>query len=413
VGRTARAGRKGSALTYLHPSEDTYIHFLAIRKVPISELPLLPMDGDSSGGAEGTDGAGGSSSSSSGNDGKEGVLAQCMREIIADRDLLEKGTRAFVSFCRSYKEHQCQFIFRFHQLDLASVARAFVLLQLPRMKEISVKKMEASFVKSDVDIAQIRYKDKHREKKRQKDFQEGKLKLKKEKREKNLKEKAKKAEESVLAEVPRRRKKSKNKEILQEWDELAEEERNYKKLKAGKMTEEEYDRRLMCTIEPSVLRAAEEQAEKAAAKNAALGRRTASSSDEEEDSDDEGGEGKMKLTLSEIRAKVKKQKEEREEEEEEEEGEDTTPAANAEEVLEKELSSEKAQIDKDMWAESDDEDEKEPAKQPKKWKNTGPTAKLPKPSAKKEEAKARSGSTPGKKTKIKVVSMKKRKRPAA
>ena len=40
VGRTARLGRDGHALLLLHPSEDSYIEFLRIRNVPMSELSL-------------------------------------------------------------------------------------------------------------------------------------------------------------------------------------------------------------------------------------------------------------------------------------------------------------------------------------------------------------------------------------
>jgi ATP-dependent RNA helicase DDX55/SPB4 len=49
---------------------------------------------------------------------------------------MEKGTRAFVSYVRGYKEHQCRFIFRFPELDLGRMATAFALLQLPKMKEV-------------------------------------------------------------------------------------------------------------------------------------------------------------------------------------------------------------------------------------------------------------------------------------
>ena len=31
---------------------------------------------------------------------------------LQDRDILEKGIRAFVSYVRGYKEHQCKYIFR-------------------------------------------------------------------------------------------------------------------------------------------------------------------------------------------------------------------------------------------------------------------------------------------------------------
>ena len=55
---------------------------------------------------------------------------------LADRDVLEKGIRAFVSYVRGYKEHHCKYIFRMQDLDLAKLASACALLQLPRMPEI-------------------------------------------------------------------------------------------------------------------------------------------------------------------------------------------------------------------------------------------------------------------------------------
>lgn len=40
-------------------------------------------------------------------------LARIPRQAAeADREVLEKGVRAFVSYVRGYKEHQCRFIFR-------------------------------------------------------------------------------------------------------------------------------------------------------------------------------------------------------------------------------------------------------------------------------------------------------------
>ena len=43
VGRAARAGHSGSALLFLLPSEDTFINFLAVKNVPITELPVEPI----------------------------------------------------------------------------------------------------------------------------------------------------------------------------------------------------------------------------------------------------------------------------------------------------------------------------------------------------------------------------------
>lgn len=35
-------GRQGSALAFLHPNEDNYVEFLAVKKVPIVEKPAQP-----------------------------------------------------------------------------------------------------------------------------------------------------------------------------------------------------------------------------------------------------------------------------------------------------------------------------------------------------------------------------------
>ncbi|CAN0000141.1 unnamed protein product, partial [Phaeothamnion confervicola] len=113
VGRTARAGRSGRSLTLLQPEEDAYVEFLALRKVP-----MHAMD-DAQACAEIWD-----------------PYPEVKRMVRADRDLLEKGTRAFISFLRDYKEHHCQFIFRFAHLDLGAIARAFALLRLPKMPEL-------------------------------------------------------------------------------------------------------------------------------------------------------------------------------------------------------------------------------------------------------------------------------------
>ena len=75
---------------------------------------------------------------------KEQALADCkdtVHEVLRklsehDRDIMEKGIKAFVSFVRAYKEHQCKFIFRLADLDLAQLATALGLLRLPKMPEM-------------------------------------------------------------------------------------------------------------------------------------------------------------------------------------------------------------------------------------------------------------------------------------
>eukprot|EP01025_Chloroclados_australasicus_P069571 TRINITY_DN9839_c0_g1_i11.p1 TRINITY_DN9839_c0_g1~~TRINITY_DN9839_c0_g1_i11.p1 ORF type:complete len:497 (+),score=66.54 TRINITY_DN9839_c0_g1_i11:103-1491(+) len=87
-----------------------------------------------------------------------------------DRDVMEKGRKAFVAFVRGYKEHYCRFIFRLEELDAVKLGKAFGLLQLPRMREIKRLKNVKEFQSFDVDLDAISYKDKVREKQRKKGF---------------------------------------------------------------------------------------------------------------------------------------------------------------------------------------------------------------------------------------------------
>jgi ATP-dependent RNA helicase DDX55/SPB4 len=201
--------------------------------------------------------------------------------VLADRDLLEKGTKAFVSFVRSYKEHQLQFIFQFRQMHLGHLADAFALLQLPKMKEFREGlKGSASEFQGETDevVRNVRFKDKTRQKQRVQKLRE-------------LREKQGRADGGDGGEgdeggegggagggadsggggggagekrsysqdkgdklqhggasggqkkppPPKRRKKGKNQMIFDEWDELAREEALAKKLRNKKITQAQYD----------------------------------------------------------------------------------------------------------------------------------------------------------------------------
>jgi len=91
---------------------------------------------------------------------KEQALADCkdtvhqvLRKLSEqDRDIMEKGIKAFVSFVRAYKEHQCKFIFRLADLDLAQLATALGLLRLPKMPEMrKTKQRLEGFTPSAMD----------------------------------------------------------------------------------------------------------------------------------------------------------------------------------------------------------------------------------------------------------------------
>jgi ATP-dependent RNA helicase DDX55/SPB4 len=102
VGRAARAGRKGASLLFLTEKEEAYVDLLSNRKVPLENLPSTEACCQSVENGASTN--------------KEGAVEnylECIRGLVLkDRDILEKGTKAFTSYIRAYKEHVCGFIFR-------------------------------------------------------------------------------------------------------------------------------------------------------------------------------------------------------------------------------------------------------------------------------------------------------------
>jgi ATP-dependent RNA helicase DDX55/SPB4 len=109
-GRTARMGRSGNALAMLLPNEDSYTELLRAQGVPLVEREPLTAP--------------------------EPMAGHCRHLTESDRDVMEKGAKAFVSYIRGYKEHHCKFIFQLSELDFAGLARMFGLLRLPVMKEV-------------------------------------------------------------------------------------------------------------------------------------------------------------------------------------------------------------------------------------------------------------------------------------
>lgn len=285
VGRSARAGRFGSSLIFLSPKEESFVDFLQIRKVPLQQLTskeLVSVDGGSGLGEvknvleqaeekvekmdgkeeaidetiekDGGDDSDKNRSTNATGQGNHGggskVLNRIKRIVMKDRDVLEKGTKAYTSYIRAYKEHKCSFIFRFASLDLGALATSFCLLRLPKIPELhDKKKINFTPVGPEVDIHAIQFKDKVREKARQKrlaaELAAGGKNAKQIKAERRLAEKLKRQKEHRAAEIEKGRnpnkRKGKQARIFDEWDDLAKEERLYKKLKKGKITKEKYD----------------------------------------------------------------------------------------------------------------------------------------------------------------------------
>ncbi|PNH03260.1 DEAD-box ATP-dependent RNA helicase 18 [Tetrabaena socialis] len=194
VGRTARMGRAGSALVFLLPGEESYVEFLRLRKVPLSEgTPLPPTEGPavapaaadaadadddppttapakarssnpastSAAAAVAADAAACTSTST------PDVLRALRSAAERDRDVMEKAAKAFVTYIRGYKEHHCKFIFRLQDLNIGRLASGLGLLRLPKMPDLKRPAGMEHFIPSRLDPATVPYKDKAREKQRQ------------------------------------------------------------------------------------------------------------------------------------------------------------------------------------------------------------------------------------------------------
>ncbi|KAL8052285.1 hypothetical protein ABFX02_06G201806 [Erythranthe guttata] len=211
VGRTARMGRQGAAIVFLLPKEEAYVEFLRIRRVPLEERQC--------------------------SDDVPDIIPQIRSAAKKDRDIMEKGLRAFVSFVRAYKEHHCSFIFRWKELEIGKLGMGFGLLQLPSMPEVKHYSLStAGFVPvEDLHLEDIKFKDKSREKQRKK----------------NLKEKqAAKEEKKTKFKAPTnapitatRKKTARQRRAVQTTEDADELERDYrllKKLKKGTINENEF-----------------------------------------------------------------------------------------------------------------------------------------------------------------------------
>ncbi len=145
-GRAGRAGRKGLSVAFLQPGrEEDYTSFLDVRKTPIEKL---------------------SSPDISVSDDEAARMNELMvKVVLQDRALHDRAQKAFVSWVRSYSQHQAASIFRVSDLDWQDLAHGWALLKLPKMPEL--KNFDRKSVPvPEVDWESYSYRDKQREKRR-------------------------------------------------------------------------------------------------------------------------------------------------------------------------------------------------------------------------------------------------------
>lgn len=212
VGRTARLGRQGNAIVFLLPKEEAYVEFLRVRRVPLEERKSPDDVCD--------------------------IIPQIRSAAKKDRDVMEKGLRAFVSYIRAYKEHHCSYIFRWRELEIGKLGMGYGLLQLPAMPELKHHNLSTDgFIPlKDINLDEIKYKDKSREKQRKKNLQAKKV------AEEQLKVQKPKAASTTTATVMRKKtaRQRRAAQSVEDDDEMAQEYRLLKKLKRGAINESEF-----------------------------------------------------------------------------------------------------------------------------------------------------------------------------
>ncbi|XP_074473153.1 ATP-dependent RNA helicase DDX55 [Sebastes fasciatus] len=221
-GRTARIGNQGSALVFLLPMEESYVNFLSInQKCPLQKKVLTGEVVD--------------------------VLPKVKALSLADRAMFDRGMRAFVSYVQAYAKHECSLIFRVKDLDLATLARGFALLRLPKMPELRGKRFLPGFTPTTVDTETIRYKDKNRQKQRKKMLAE----LKEQEpvpRRSFIKNKAWSKQKTKKERKKKKTAKRKHDEGSdpddEDMKELLKDTRILKKLKKGQITEEDFEKQI-------------------------------------------------------------------------------------------------------------------------------------------------------------------------
>jgi len=229
-GRTARMGNVGNAIVFLLPNEDSYVDFISTnQKLALREYDFTGADISS-------------------------LKKRVQKLARNDRDLYERSVRAFVSFVQSYRKHECNITFQMRELDICKLADGFGLIHLPRMPELAHIDTKA-FVALDIDTDKIRYTDKIREKQRLLKLEERRAAAAKEKAAKKENYVRKSASWSLDKQKKEKRKekrsdKKRKKEAMsgsggrdeEEINELMKEGRLLKKLKKGKIDEEEFDK---------------------------------------------------------------------------------------------------------------------------------------------------------------------------
>lgn len=143
VGRTARQGCEGNALIMLLPTEAAYIDFITKnQKVSMQKIEI----------------------DDAWCDGLLELNHKIHKMQRDDKNVFDKGTRAFVSHVKAYSKHECNLLLRVKDLELGKVASSYGLLRLPKMPELKEHHQKTFIAPSqEVNINELVYKNEQKQ----------------------------------------------------------------------------------------------------------------------------------------------------------------------------------------------------------------------------------------------------------
>uniref|UniRef100_A0A0R3RVR1 Helicase ATP-binding domain-containing protein n=1 Tax=Elaeophora elaphi TaxID=1147741 RepID=A0A0R3RVR1_9BILA len=215
AGRSARCGKMGNNVLFLTPEETAYVEFIEkYEKVSLTEMEANLKE----------------------KDGAEQIRQRIVEIASKEREILECGTRAFMSFIESYVRHDCNVVCSSKDLDVIGYGHAYGLLRLPRMKEFHGSNL-SEFKRSNLNTSEIPYKNAEKEKRRQE-----KLLLLKAK-DRSLKKAGRSQKKKLDARETSKNsgKKRRHSETKENMDNLGSDFALLKKLKKGRLKKKEYD----------------------------------------------------------------------------------------------------------------------------------------------------------------------------
>ena len=238
AGRTARVGHKGTSLLFLNENELTFLNYMKQKGIIIQKWEdqnikneedvdlIIPFNE------------------------KNGIsILKCIKEInLSDKWIYDKAVNTFISFLRFYQEIELKYIFYYPNFDIGNYANSLQLLKLPRLKKKdydSVKNFEPD---ENIQPKDLVYLNKNIEKQmneKKKKIEEKMDFIHQKKREKEEEMRLKGKRNNEKNRSRKEKKEAKIKSILDEWDDLADDNKLYKKYKKGKITKEEYEKALL------------------------------------------------------------------------------------------------------------------------------------------------------------------------